>query len=488
MRVFFKNLESGGASTLVLALAACNPAPSTMDTGTLETTTDISGDGDGDGDGDPSGDGDGDPSGDGDGDGDPGDGDGDDACPPGGCLDMGGDLPPPNPCTVGEDCDALDILIVIDNSPSMVEEQLNIAENLAPLLGTIQGVADDVHIMITSTDNGHPHCATPPGYQPLKGAPQTVPCINRLTQFQGPGDVSVTEACESICPVAVGMEDPFIAFWPGGTNANNDDYLAAMRCIGPQGIAGCQHASPLEAMYLATDPEAAWNTAPNPFIRDGARLAVLVISDNPDCSVRAPEGFAFFTNPMMNVFWEINPDSGTKNQSTPAVCWNGSVNCEAPNGGIYPNCTAIDAGVLHPISRYITRLQDDLSVDYPKEVIFLGVLGVPPVTQHNPDPPYQPTAGGVDALVYRQWVNDVYPMGDLLPDAPLDGPHLEWKFGIGPGCTGEDGMGGFIGQALPSVRVKDVCQALDGNGEVRCCIESICDANFVNVIDCLTPI
>jgi hypothetical protein len=483
MRVFFKHLESGGASTLVLALAACTPDPSTMDTGTLETTTDISGDGDGDGDGDPGdGDGDGDPSGDGDGDpgdgdgdGDPGDGDGD------------GDLPPPNPCTVGEDCNALDILIVIDNSPSMVEEQLNIAENLAPLLGTIQGVADDVHIMITSTDNGHPHCATPPGYQPLKGAPQTVPCINRLTQFQGPGDVSVTEACESICPNAVGMEDPFIAFWPGGTNANNDDYLAAMRCIGPQGIAGCQHASPLEAMYLATDPEAAWNTAPNPFIRDGARLAVLVISDNPDCSVRAPEGFAFFTNPMMNVFWEINPDSGTKNQSTPAVCWNGSVNCEAPNGGVYPNCSAIDAGVLHPISRYITRLQDDLSVDYPKDVTFLGVLGVPPVTQHNPEPPYQPTAGGVDAVVYRQWVDDVYPMGDLLPDAPLDGPHLEWKFGIGPGCTGEDGMGGFIGQALPSVRVKDVCQALDGNGQIRCCIESICDANFVNVIDCLTP-
>jgi hypothetical protein len=478
---FFKDLESGGASALMLALAACTPDTVTVDTGNSETTA-VSGDGDGDGDGDDNGDGDGDGDGD-----DNGDGDGDGPCPPGGCLDMGG-LPTPNPCHDGEDCNALDLLIVIDNAPSMVEEQINIAENLAPMLGMIQAVADDVHIMVTSTDNGHPHCLTPPGYQPLKGAPQTVACINRLTQFQGPGDVSVTEACETICPNAVTPNDPFIAFWPGGNNVSNQDYLAALRCIGPQGIAGCQHSSPLEAVYLATDPEASWNSGPNPFMRDGARLGVLVISDGPDCSVRAPEGFAFFTNPMMNVFWEINPDSMTKIQSTPAVCWNGSVNCEGLNQGVYANCSTIDAGVLYPIDRYITRLQEELSAEYPKEVIFLGVLGVPPVTAHNPNPPYEPTAGGVAAVVYRQWMDGEYPLGDFLPDPITDAAHQEWRFGIGPGCTESDGAGGFIGQALPSVRIKDVCQALDGDGQVRCCIESICDANFVNVIDCLTPL
>src|SRR5690606_30607488 len=99
------------------------------------------------------------------------------------------------------------------------------------------------------------------------------------------------------------------------------------------------------------------------FIRDGARFAVLLISDGYDCSVAAPEGFEFFTNPMMNVFWEINPNSGTKNQSTPAVCWNGAVNCEGLNLGTYALCESIDFGVLHPIDRYITRLQQDLSAD-----------------------------------------------------------------------------------------------------------------------------
>jgi hypothetical protein len=484
MRFHFKHLESGGASTLVLALAACTPDTVMMETTTLPETTDVSGDGDGDGDTIGDGDGDGDTTGDGDGDGDTsGDGDGD-----GDAGDGDGELPPANPCTVGDECNALDVLIVIDNSPSMVEEQFNIADNLAPMLGALQGVADDVHIMITSTDNGHPHCLTPGGYQPLKGAPQTVACINRLTQFQGPNDVSVIEACQTICPNAVTPMDPYIAFWPGGNNVSGGDYLAAMRCLGPQGIVGCHYSSPLEVIYKATNPEATWNSGPDPFMRDGARLAVLVITDGVDCSVRDPEGYGFFTNAMMNVFWEINPNTGTKTQATPAVCWNASANCMGLNNGVYASCENIDAGVLYPIDRYITRLQDELSVDYPKEVIFLGVLGVPPVTSHNPDPPYQPIDGGVFDLVYRQWMDGVFPMGDFLMDATQDAAEQEWRYGIGPGCTAEDGNGGFMGQALPPVRVKEVCEAMDGDGQVRCCIESLCDPDFENVIDCLTPI
>jgi hypothetical protein len=41
---------------------------------------------------------------------------------------------------------------------------------------------------------------------------------------------------------------------------------------------------------------------------------------------------------------------------------------------------------------------------------------------------------------------------------------------------------------LPSVRLKEVCQALNEDDQVRCCIESVCDPNFESIIDCLTPI
>jgi hypothetical protein len=61
------------------------------------------------------------------------------------------------------------------------------------------------------------------------------------------------------------------------------------------------------------------------------------------------------------------------------------------------------------------------------------------------------------------------------------------------GCTGGDAASGFTGQAIPPMRIKQVCQALnieneDGTTDVRCCIESICDDDFSNAIGCLTGV
>jgi hypothetical protein len=92
-------------------------------------------------------------------------------------------------------------------------------------------------------------------------------------------------------------------------------------------------------------------------------------------------------------------------------------------------------------------------------------------------------------LVYRDWRDPDYPNGgDILPDQwddGLDASFKQYEFGVGPGCTGEDGMGGFTGQAIPPVRVKEVCEALDTADEIRCCIESICDTDFSHAIRCM---
>jgi hypothetical protein len=83
----------------------------------------------------------------------------------------------------------------------------------------------------------------------------------------------------------------------------------------------------------------------------------------------------------------------------------------------------------------------------------------------------------------------VWPTGDLLPGDPDTAAEKEWEFGIGPGCTGDDGMNGFTGQAVPPVRVKEVCQALDeSEDQIRCCIESICDSDFSPALRCLSGI
>lgn len=64
-----------------------------------------------------------------------------------------------------------------------------------------------------------------------------------------------------------------------------------------------------------------------------------------------------------------------------------------------------------------------------------------------------------------------------------------FEFGIGPGCTRRGADGKPAGQALPPVRIKEVCESLNRNvgekGEkIRCCIESICDEDFSPAMRC----
>lgn len=130
----------------------------------------------------------------------------------------------------------------------------------------------------------------------------------------------------------------------------------------------------------------------------------------------------------------------------------------------------------------------------------LGVLGVPEVSEHAELPPHQPIAGGLSALAYRNWRDpDVPAGGDILPDEWNDGvraEHKQHEFGIGPGCTGYDPVTDtYTGQAIPPVRIRDVCESLDTPDDpatpedetrIRCCVESICDDDFSFAIRCLT--
>ena len=76
-----------------------------------------------------------------------------------------------------------------------------------------------------------------------------------------------------------------------------------------------------------------------------------------------------------------------------------------------------------------------------------------------------------------------------LPGSPIsEAATKEFEFGIGPGCTGENGMGGYTGQATPNVRVQEVCEALNEEEQIRCCIESICDTDFSDAIGCLAGV
>ncbi|MEM6993962.1 MAG: hypothetical protein AAF721_25850 [Myxococcota bacterium] len=445
-------------------------------------------------------------------------------------LDIGGGTGPGINCTGDQNCSLIDLVFIIDNSGTMGEEQLNLAANFAPLVEKLEMLTDgmgnsvnpDVNIMVTTSDFGHPLCTNfqKPDYTPRQGAPVYEGCNARINRFTGldPDDpLVIDEACQANCPVDIAPGQHFIHFDSTGSNVPNDDVGAALSCIGPQGIDGCGYEAPLETMLQAINEDACWNKpdqercdnepewadTSKAFLRDDAVLAIAIITDEMDCSVKAPGGYSWFTDPMETTFWNINPDLEIP-QATSAVCWNSGIECIDDEGdGIYESCASKQNDVLHDVDRYISYLEY-LTEDRNKEVVMLGIVGVPEVTAHNEDPPFQPIEGGVLALQYRDWVDGEYDGsaggGDILPDEWMGGMGAtadtkRFEFGaIGPGCTGQDADGNFTGQAIPPVRIREVCESLDrvdeetGDPVIRCCMESICDTDYSDAINCLTGI
>jgi len=468
------------------------------------------------------------------------DGDDDDGMDTGERLDLGGDDDGPvlpTGCNGDVDCELIDILFVIDNSATMGEEQLNLAANfplLVDRLSNLDGddgtIKADVNIMVTTSDFGHPLCSDfyKEDYAPAQGSPIFSGCNERIARFTGPqsyNPVEIPEACTNECPAdVVPGGDPFIHFDPSSSNVPMGDVAAALSCVGPQGIDGCGYEAPLETMLQALRPEACWNDPDSPecednenwgwvsrgFIRPGSTLAIAIITDEADCSVKAPDGFAAFTS--TDELWLEDPEAEAKLPSS-AVCWRAGVSCtDEDDDGVYESCDSKDNDVLHSTQRYKDFLKY-IQTELHNDVVMLGVLGVPPVTEREEQPPFAPTKGGIDDLVYRDWKDGEYDGtpdgGDILPaewSKDVTAAHKQWEFGIGPGCTGkttitvEDDDGNeveqevFTGQAVPPVRIREVCQSLDivddktGDVRRRCCIESICDDDFSPAIDCLTGI
>ena len=416
-------------------------------------------------------------------------------------------------CQTDGECVMIDLLFVIDNSGTMGEEQLNLAKNFPLLIQQMQALTDaagnpvypSVNVMVTTTDFGHPLCTQfqKPDYEPRRGAPVYEGCNARINRFTGLGNnpLVINEACTTNCPADLAPADQFIHFDYAGSNVPLDNVGQALSCIGPQGIDGCGYEAQLESMLQALNPEACWNDPTDeacekdpewgqfskPFLREGALLAVAMVTDEAECSVEAPGGFTYFTNPEDNQYWEVNPN-GDAPQVSSAVCFNAGVSCSGPDAtGAYTDCASTNNGVLHPTDRYITYL-NYLVEEQQKQVIMLGILGVPEVTSHNPVSPFEPTAGGVLAYTDRVWTD-----ADLTPAEIDDGDTVEekvWEFGnLAPGCLNDNGS------AIFPHRIQEVCESLNvadnpdteiDESAPRCCIESICDDDFSPAIKCLT--
>jgi hypothetical protein len=300
----------------------------------------------------------------------------------------------------------VDILFVIDNSRSMAEEQATLARNFGPLIERLE--QDDVRanyrIAITTTDNGHLHCAGRDG-----GNFKLSSCRGRQEDFQITSHGEVTDdffdvACSEICahedietlPTStfhdpIPRSRPWIESIEGVTNLPEGiSPVDAFECFAPQGVTGCGFESPLESMRLGLLQAGDESSEEYGFLRPGAILAVVFVTDEADCSARWAEvPDPWDTEEGSRALW--SPQNAAAGRLTSEVCWFGGVQCEdTPDGR---ECWAVDKAadgsvtedpsqaVLHPLARYeellgrIEAKKQELDPD--QEVLVAVLTGVP---------------------------------------------------------------------------------------------------------------
>ncbi len=367
----------------------------------------------------------------------------------------------------------VDVLLIIDDSPSMGQESETLAANLRSFMHVYEQSLRilDYRIAVTTTSVSVPHCTGTAS----DGRLVDTPCQNRLDDFvAAPSHESDALDLQSVCLdtcrlTKLPLQNTFVAGeklprprpWlqreRGRHNYPDDvDPGDMLACMGLVGVGGCVYESPLEAAARAlrrmqdeTDPSFG-------FMRNDAALFVLFIGDEDDCSAR-PEHAQMFDPDGDRAFWEGNEPSS-------AICWNAATACGG-GPGTYDDCGAADwtpkrqlggpeDAVLHPVDKYIELLQQiedhkQSRTGFRTQRVFTSaVAGVP-----------QGYISGQD-IVYQD----------------SQDPNFQSAFGIGVGCSS------VAGEATPPARIRAITESFH---EFDRGMVSTCGTNWTRALACV---
>jgi hypothetical protein len=312
---------------------------------------------------------------------------------------------------------ALDIVFLVDDSFSMNDKQENLVRNFSRFMRVLEdavpdGETLDAHIAVVSSDlgvansTGVDHCSTPGG---ANGAFQSAP----------------RGAC-------AGPRGSFILTNAGGKNFDGD-IADVFSCIARLGTDGCGFEHQLGALRraLGGDPAAAMPPQNAGFLRPNARLGLILITDEDDCS--APAGSDLFTpDPAAEAAY--GPRDSYRCNEFGHLC-----------GGAPPPRAVVSGLTCVPNETATSRLVHVRDfVDF-----FSGLKADPDMLR-------------VAAIAG--------------PPAPYGTHSVETRTGIetriSPSCTGPSGTG--AGDAAPAVRLESFVDAFGDRG----LFETICAADF----------
>jgi len=352
----------------------------------------------------------------------------------------------------------VDMLFVIDNSGSMAGGQANMRLNFPALTSSLQNMAGglpNLHLGVTTTDLGTGmfqityceevggdagnlvtgNCANPTG-----GAPYIIDVKPESCGITREADNTCSaHACsQANCahePTTTFLEDSTTGC-PRCRNYAGESLEDVFSCIADLGTTGCGFEQPLEAMKNALDPANVNNYG---FVRPNAYLAVMLITDEDDCSASNPQ---LYDNTQTDIDSTLGPLTSYR-------CFEFGITCDInsrTHQGTRQNCVPREdaAALLHPISRYVQFLQ---ALKDPQMLVMAAIAG--PVTP-------SPSGVGHDMVVG-------------LDD--LDNPDLEYSC-----TTAVDG-------AIPGIRIYNLIAAFNGEEDLASwAYSSICSADLTPVL------
>ena len=254
----------------------------------------------------------------------------------------------------------LDLLFVVDDSNSMLREQSQMARHFRTMIEVLEGLPDgglpNLHIGVVSTDVG-----------PAAGCPEPRVPAGELRNQPNPSDQAELSGC-------AGPRDRYlIDVLDEESGAREVNYPAdstladSFACIATLGAQGCRFEAPLEAMRRALAPD---NLANQGFLRDNALLAIVILSDEDDCSASDPR---MFGSAEVVDGHRLGPAGNFRCFSQGVMCEDGTAERE----GVREGCEPRDSEFLTAIDEYVDDLRK-LRPD-PRQLVVAGIVGAPRV-------------------------------------------------------------------------------------------------------------
>ncbi|MEZ4366319.1 MAG: VWA domain-containing protein, partial [Kofleriaceae bacterium] len=158
-------------------------------------------------------------------------------------------------------CQQIDLLFVIDNSGSMQQEQANLAANFPGFIAVLEASGLDYRVGVTTTGRDYAYqLATP---------------IGAIAMDQDGGDNG-----HLLAPSGCGMTRPWI-------EQADADPAGTFACLAAVGTSGPSDEMPLGALRDALEDRMLDGSNAG-FLRPDALLAVVILTDEDDCSYEQP--------------------------------------------------------------------------------------------------------------------------------------------------------------------------------------------------------